>query len=160
MAWIEVFSRPVATVQYAVLALSARGREGQPGVPPRHVPRSEPGPRRNPWVDPRLTLSPLRGGPLVSPPTVLSAARGLWYPAHVPSRDAQWIIGTIVAAVIALSVQISSGHAELRSDIREIRSDIRGLDDRLRAVEIAFGRVDQRLATLERLHLPTPDPAD
>ena len=62
--------------------------------------------------------------------------------------------------VIALSVQISGGHAELRSDIREIRSDIRGLDDRLRAVEIAFGRVDQRLATLERLHLPTPDPAD
>ena len=78
----------------------------------------------------------------------------------MPSRDAQWIIGTIVVAVIALSVQISGGHAELRSDIREIRSDIRGLDDRLRAVEIAFGRVDQRLATLERLHLPTPDPAD
>ena len=85
----------------------------------------------------------------------------------MPSREAQWIIGTIVAAVIALSVQISGGHAELRSDIREIRSDIReirsdirGLDDRLRAVEIAFGRVDQRLATLERLHLPTPDPAD
>ena len=79
------------------------------------------------------------------------------------SRDAQWIIGTIVAAVIALSVQIAgarSDHAELRSDMREMRHDMRSLDDRLRDVEIAFGKVDQRLATLERLHLPTPDPAD
>ena len=25
------------------------------------------------------------------------------------------------------------------------------------AVEVAFGKVDQRLATLERLHLPSPD---
>jgi hypothetical protein len=28
------------------------------------------------------------------------------------------------------------------------------MDDRLRAVEIAFGKVDQRLETLERLHRP------
>ena len=74
----------------------------------------------------------------------------------MPSRDAQWVIGTILAAVIALSVQL----AGVRTDIREIRTDVRRLDDRLRAVEIAFGKVDQRLATLERLHLPSPDPAD
>ena len=52
---------------------------------------------------------------------------------------------------------------ELRSDVRADISDVRGdlarMDDRLRAVEISFGKVDQRLATLERLHLPTP-PAD
>lgn len=81
----------------------------------------------------------------------------------MPSRDAQWVIGTIVAAVIALSVQmggIRSDLVEIRADMREMRGDIRSLDDRLRAVEIAFGKVDQRLATLERLHLPTPDPAD
>lgn len=81
----------------------------------------------------------------------------------MPSRDAQWVIGTIVAAVIALSAQVGgirSNLVEIRADMREMRGDIRSLDDRLRAVEIAFGKVDQRLATLERLHLPTPDPAD
>ena len=61
------------------------------------------------------------------------------------SRDAQWIIGAIVAATVALSVQIAG-----------IRTDVRRLDDRLRAVEVEFGKVEQRLATLERLHLPNP----
>ena len=41
-------------------------------------------------------------------------------------------------------------------DLAGVRTDLRRFDDRLRAVEIAFGRVDQRLATLERLHLPGP----
>ena len=63
----------------------------------------------------------------------------------VPSRDAQWIIGAILAAAVALSVQIAG-----------IRTDVRRLDDRLRAVEVEFGKVEQRLATLERLHLPSP----
>ena len=67
----------------------------------------------------------------------------------MPSRDAQWIIGVIVGAAIALSVQISG-----------MRTDLRRVDDRLRAVEVEFGKVEQRLATLERLHLPTPDPAE
>lgn len=74
----------------------------------------------------------------------------------MPSRDAQWIIGTILAAAVALSVQI----AGLRGDLAEMRIDVRRLDDRLRIVEVEFGKVDQRLATLERLHLPTPNPAD
>ena len=69
----------------------------------------------------------------------------------MPSRDAQWSIGTIVAAVIALSVQM----AGIRGDIAEIRTDIRRLDDRLRTVEVAFAKVDQRLLTLERILLPT-----
>ena len=76
----------------------------------------------------------------------------------MPSRDAQWIIGTLVVAVIALSVQmggIRNNLAEIRADIRELRADVRRLDDRLRTVEIAFGKVDQRLLTLERILLPT-----
>ena len=76
----------------------------------------------------------------------------------MPSRDAQWVIGTILVAVIALSVQmggIRSDLAEIRADMREMRGDIRSLDDRLRAVEVAFGKVDQRLLTLERIILPT-----
>ena len=78
----------------------------------------------------------------------------------MPSRDAQWIIGVIVGAVIALSVQIAGVRTDQRSQFAEIRTDIRRLDDRVRAVEVEFGKVDQRLATLERLHLPTPGPAD
>lgn len=74
----------------------------------------------------------------------------------MPSRDAQWIIGTILVVAVALSVQI----AGLRGEHAEIRLDVRRLDDRLRTVEVEFGKVDQRLATLERLHLPTPNPAD
>lgn len=39
----------------------------------------------------------------------------------MPGRDAQWVIGTIVAAVIALSVQTGG----IRSDLAEIRADMR-----------------------------------
>jgi hypothetical protein len=78
----------------------------------------------------------------------------------VPSRDAQWIIGVIVGAALALSVQIGGVRTDLRVQIASVQEDLRRMDDRLRAVEVEFGKVDQRLATLERLHLPTPDPAD
>ena len=66
------------------------------------------------------------------------------------------IVGSTVA-VIAVVVTLFAG---LRSDVAEVRNDLRRLDDRLRAVEIEFGKVGQRLATLERLHLPAPDPAE
>ena len=44
---------------------------------------------------------------------------------------------------------------ESRMDRIETRLD--GFDDRLRSVEIAFGKVDQRLLTLERVILPAPE---
>ena len=78
----------------------------------------------------------------------------------MPSRDAQWIIGVIVGAVLALSVQIGGVRTDLRVQIAAVQEDLRRMDDRLRGVEVEFGKVDQRLATLERLHLPTPDPAE
>lgn len=46
---------------------------------------------------------------------------------------------------------------ETRMDRIEQRMD--GFDARLRAVEIAFGKVDQRLLTLERIIIPAPGPA-
>ena len=62
----------------------------------------------------------------------------------MPSRDAQWILGTVIAIAIALSMQISGVRAdvrELRADVREdlrdMRTDLRGIADRLRAVEQA-----------------------
>ena len=84
----------------------------------------------------------------------------------MPSRDAQWIVGAVLAAAVAISVQIAglrTEHAEIRTDMRTehaaIRTDMRRMDDRLRVVEVEFGKVEQRLATLERLHLPTANPA-
>ena len=89
----------------------------------------------------------------------------------MPSRDAQWVIGVIVAAVIALSTQIVGLHRriyDVRNEVAGVRNevaalwsdvdeDMDGLDARLRAVEVAFGKVDQRLATIERVVLPAPD---
>ena len=56
-----------------------------------------------------------------------------------------------------LSAEIAAVKADLSGEIAVVRDDLRRMDDRLRAVEIAFGKVDQRLETLERLHLPGPD---
>ena len=56
-----------------------------------------------------------------------------------------------------LTAEIAAVKADLSGEIAVVRDDLRRMDDRLRAVEIAFGKVDQRLETLERLHLPGPD---
>ena len=76
------------------------------------------------------------------------------------SSDTKWIIGTMLAGMTAMTAVLLTVIVSLVGDVR---ADVRRMDDRLRAVEIAFGKVDQRLATLERLHLPTPitpDPAN
>ena len=81
------------------------------------------------------------------------------------STDTKWIIGTVVPAILVvaglLSAQISGVDASLNARIDDmngrlerLETDVRSMDDRLRAVEIAFGKVDQRLATLERALLP------
>ena len=78
------------------------------------------------------------------------------------STDTKAIIGTIVAANVSLGGLLSAQFAgfntridDLRTaiatvkadhsaDNADIRTDLRRMDDRLRAVEIAFGKVDQR----------------
>lgn len=62
----------------------------------------------------------------------------------MPSRDAQWILGTVIAIAIALSLQIGGIRsdvrelrADVREDLRDMRTDLRGINDRLRAVEQA-----------------------
>ena len=74
----------------------------------------------------------------------------------MPRRDAQWIIG----AVLLVGGLLWSQGAETNARLERIETDIRNIDARLRGVEIEFGKVDQRLATLQRLHLPTPNPAN
>ena len=46
----------------------------------------------------------------------------------------------------------------MRADIRGLRADHVRFDERLRAVEIALGQVDQRLLTIERVVLPPASP--
>ena len=79
----------------------------------------------------------------------------------MPNRDVQWVIGTMVVLAGLLVWRIDAGFAavNVRMDRIETRIDrietrLDGLDERLRNVEIAFGRVDQRLLTIERVVLP------
>ena len=80
------------------------------------------------------------------------------------SIDTKWIIGTVVVLVGLLAAQIAGVNTridDLRTDLRELRADMREdhvrFDTRLDAVEVALGKVDQRLLTIERVVLPTPD---
>ena len=63
----------------------------------------------------------------------------------------------VTGQIVDLRADVTGQIADLRA---EVRADVRRLDDRLRAVEVAFGKVDQRLLTLERILIPdagTPD---
>ena len=78
------------------------------------------------------------------------------------STDTKWIIGTVVGSVVAMTGVVVSVMAILigsvNARIDRLEADVRGMDDRLRAVEIAFGQVNQRLETLERAILPAASP--
>ena len=52
--------------------------------------------------------------------------------------------------IAGLRTEITDLRSDMPGQIADLRDDMRRLDDRLRAVEIAFGKVDQRLLTLER----------
>ena len=80
--------------------------------------------------------------------------------------------GMSIAAVVLLGVwrmlahyekRNDKAHAELRDAITSAETRlgqrIEGLDARLRNVEGGFGRIDQRLETLERVILPPASPA-
>ena len=57
-----------------------------------------------------------------------------------------------------LNANVNRRFDEVGADIRGLRADHVRFDERLRAVEVAFGRVDQRLLTIERVVLP-PEPS-
>ena len=105
------------------------------------------------------------------------AARRAMLPAM--STDTKWILGTMIGTWVGLLTVVVTLNGGVRADIRDVSADLRdvrtdlrdvrtdlgdrmdriesrldGFDDRLRAVEIAFGKVDQRLATLERAIIP------
>ena len=92
------------------------------------------------------------------------------------TTDTKWIVGTGVAVIVSVvgtgvalgtlvfmqidmqidgvNTRIDDLRADLTEQITELRTDVRGLDDRLRAVEVSLGKLDQRLLTIERVVLP------
>lgn len=49
---------------------------------------------------------------------------------------------------------------DLEGDVNNLRIDVRQMDERLRNVEIGFGKIDQRLLTLERAVIPAAEGDD
>ena len=70
--------------------------------------------------------------------------------------------GSVNARIDDLDGSVNARIDDLRADLRDFRSEVQarmdGFDTRLRNVEVAFGKVDQRLLTIERVVLPTPEP--
>ena len=92
------------------------------------------------------------------------------------SGEMKWVIGTgvVLAGLVGglLSAQIQNLGTSLNTRIDDLNtslsgrmdrlenrleSRIDGLDERLRNVEIAVGKLDQRLLTIERVVLPGED---
>lgn len=81
------------------------------------------------------------------------------------STDAKRITGTVVVAVVAMTGVAVSVKAILiggvNARIDGLEADVLGMDATLRTVEIALGKLDHRLDTLERAILPAAlPPAD
>ena len=72
------------------------------------------------------------------------------------SSDTKWIIGTMLAGMTAMTAVLLTVIVSLVGDVR---ANVRRMDDRLRAVEIAFAKVEQRLETLERAVIPAAERA-
>ena len=56
------------------------------------------------------------------------------------------------------NTRIDDVRGELRDFRMEVNTRMDGFDTRLRNVEIAFGKIDQRLLTIERVILPSQAP--
>ncbi len=91
------------------------------------------------------------------------------------STDTKWIIGTVVGSAVAvvttvltvagflfagINTRIDDVRGELRDFRMEVNTRMDGFDTRLRNVEIAFGKIDQRLLTIERIILPSQAPGE
>ena len=77
-------------------------------------------------------------------------------------------VGGLNDRIDDVNQRIDDLRSEMRTEMRDLRNEMRdfrnevnermaGFDTRLRHVEIAFGKVDQRLLIIERFVLPTPE---
>ena len=77
------------------------------------------------------------------------------------------IIGTgvalgalLIGLVMNQNLRIDDLRGDLTGQIDAVKTDIRDMRTRLRNVAIAFGKVDQRLLTLERVIIPAAEPPE
>ena len=59
-----------------------------------------------------------------------------------------------------LTGRIDGLRSDLTGRIDDVKTDIRDMRTQLRNVEVAFGKVDQRLLTLERVIIPSAEPPE
>ncbi len=82
----------------------------------------------------------------------------------MPNTDTRWISGTLLAVGAILFSQNSGIRTrvdDLRDRVGRLEDRVEGMDARLRGVEIAFAKVDQRLATLDRVRaVPAEEPPE
>ena len=67
------------------------------------------------------------------------------------------LTGVMFVLIGGVNAPIADARDDLSTRMDRIETRLDGRDDRLRNVEIAFGKVDQRLLTIERVVLPGPD---
>ena len=66
------------------------------------------------------------------------------------------LTGVMFALIGGVNARIDNARDDLSTRMDQIETRLDGFDERLRNVEIAFGKVDQRLLTIERVALPSP----
>lgn len=65
--------------------------------------------------------------------------------------------GLLTAQLAGVNTRIDDVNAridDVRADLRDMRAGMERFDARLDALEVSFGKVDQRLMTIERVVLP------
>lgn len=90
------------------------------------------------------------------------------------TTDTKAIIGTILATAIAIGGLLINRIGNVETEVRTLRTELTGridrlrdemlenyhrLDGRMRTIEQGFARIDQRLDTLERVVIPSAEPA-
>ena len=73
--------------------------------------------------------------------------------------DLRTDLTTQIAAVNTRIDDVNNRIDDMADRMDRVETRLDGFDERLRNVEIAFGKVDQRLLTLERILLPPREPA-
>lgn len=72
------------------------------------------------------------------------------------------VTAVVVSVIAIVASEINSRLNTMKARVEALRSDMRkdhqGLDTRLRNVEIEFGKIGQRLETLEQAVLPQAPP--
>ena len=68
------------------------------------------------------------------------------------------VVSVIAVVASGINSRLSTMNARIEALRGDMREDHKGLDTRLRNVEIEFGKVGQRLETLERAVLPQAPP--